>query len=48
MSKFAVERIGRRSARAQLSVAIRVSSNGCTEIQKDILRDISAYGAFVC
>ena len=47
MSKSALERIERRSARAQLSVAIRVSANGCTEIQKGILRDISAYGAFV-
>ena len=47
MSNSALKRVERRSARAHLSVAIRVSSNGCTEIQKGILRDISAYGAFV-
>ena len=37
----------RRSARANLAVAIRVTSCGCTEIKKGLLRDISAYGAFV-
>ena len=47
MSNSALERIERRSARSQLAVAIRVFSNGSTEVRMGILRDISAYGAFV-
>ena len=47
MSNSVVQYSQRRSVRAHLAVSIRVTSNGCTEIKRGLLRDISAYGAFI-